>query len=181
MLSFFFFLMIRRPPRSTLFPYTTLFRSCCFIGIPSGGGAQADLRNGRRRAAAGLGESARSKSLRPPGSVGAVSAVDVEDVTRDEPGFVRCKKDDAVGGLLGEAESTQRNLRRQGRLVLRRTGEAGQHAGVRRARRDGIPTDSRLGDFERHRLGDAFDGVLGAYVHRGPGRALVPGSRGDVV
>src|SRR2546429_2589542 len=26
---FFFFLMIRRPPRSTLFPYTTLFRSDC--------------------------------------------------------------------------------------------------------------------------------------------------------
>src|SRR2546425_4930632 len=26
-LFFFFFLMIRRPPRSTLFPYTTLFRS----------------------------------------------------------------------------------------------------------------------------------------------------------
>src|SRR3712207_7955028 len=25
--SYFFFLMIRRPPRSTLFPYTTLFRS----------------------------------------------------------------------------------------------------------------------------------------------------------
>src|SRR2546422_3357411 len=29
--SFFFFLMIRRPPRSTLFPYTTLFRS---RGVP---------------------------------------------------------------------------------------------------------------------------------------------------
>src|SRR3712207_8265280 len=41
---YFFFLMIRRPPRSTLFPYTTLFRSCgstiylllgigkCFLG-----------------------------------------------------------------------------------------------------------------------------------------------------
>src|SRR2546427_6984412 len=28
--SFFFFLMIRRPPRSTLFPYTTLFRSFNF-------------------------------------------------------------------------------------------------------------------------------------------------------
>src|SRR3989442_12655315 len=26
-IDFFFFLMIRRPPRSTLFPYTTLFRS----------------------------------------------------------------------------------------------------------------------------------------------------------
>src|SRR3712207_8580763 len=28
---FFFFLMIRRPPRSTLFPYTTLFRSRFFV------------------------------------------------------------------------------------------------------------------------------------------------------
>src|SRR2546426_8468975 len=28
-ISSFFFLMIRRPPRSTLFPYTTLFRSKC--------------------------------------------------------------------------------------------------------------------------------------------------------
>src|SRR2546430_8454355 len=28
MVYLFFFLMIRRPPRSTLFPYTTLFRSC---------------------------------------------------------------------------------------------------------------------------------------------------------
>src|SRR5256885_16608804 len=27
----FFFLMIRRPPRSTLFPYTTLFRSALFV------------------------------------------------------------------------------------------------------------------------------------------------------
>src|SRR3989441_972194 len=35
MFSFFFFLMIRRPPRSTLFPYTTLFRSVI------GGGAVA--------------------------------------------------------------------------------------------------------------------------------------------
>src|ERR1035437_10393736 len=29
LLVVFFFLMIRRPPRSTLFPYTTLFRSGC--------------------------------------------------------------------------------------------------------------------------------------------------------
>src|SRR3712207_8046216 len=28
---FFFFLMIRRPPRSTLFPYTTLFRSAKIV------------------------------------------------------------------------------------------------------------------------------------------------------
>src|SRR5260221_6557996 len=30
----FFFLMIRRPPRSTLFPYTTLFRSLPSAGQP---------------------------------------------------------------------------------------------------------------------------------------------------
>src|SRR5260221_13818716 len=33
--SFFFFLMIRRPPRSTLFPYTTLFRSLR-VGLGAG-------------------------------------------------------------------------------------------------------------------------------------------------
>src|SRR3712207_8910539 len=31
MFFLFFFLMIRRPPRSTLFPYTTLFRSIDFL------------------------------------------------------------------------------------------------------------------------------------------------------
>src|SRR5438876_10758956 len=34
-LFFFFFLMIRRPPRSTLFPYTTLFRSGGFFMVRS--------------------------------------------------------------------------------------------------------------------------------------------------
>src|SRR5256885_15027293 len=36
-ISLFFFLMIRRPPRSTLFPYTTLFRSysACLARRPS--------------------------------------------------------------------------------------------------------------------------------------------------
>src|SRR2546430_11016962 len=33
MFLFFFFLMIRRPPRSTLFPYTTLFRSTAGISF----------------------------------------------------------------------------------------------------------------------------------------------------
>src|SRR5256885_11301980 len=37
----FFFLMIRRPPRSTLFPYTTLFRS------PGPGGGVGDAGAGR--------------------------------------------------------------------------------------------------------------------------------------
>src|SRR3984893_18924094 len=33
LIRLFFFLMIRRPPRSTLFPYTTLFRSAVQVGI----------------------------------------------------------------------------------------------------------------------------------------------------
>src|SRR2546430_10156456 len=45
---FFFFLMIRRPPRSTLFPYTTLFRSLCLrpvqLRVHDGG----DTRDRRR-------------------------------------------------------------------------------------------------------------------------------------
>src|SRR6266540_6579783 len=50
---FFFFLMIRRPPRSTLFPYTTLFRSLAPVRrvrarrVPRG---RADERYGARRA-----------------------------------------------------------------------------------------------------------------------------------
>src|SRR5256885_17113378 len=35
---FFFFLMIRRPPRSTLFPYTTLFRSVLARALQGAGG-----------------------------------------------------------------------------------------------------------------------------------------------
>src|SRR5258708_39967774 len=34
LILYFFFLMIRRPPRSTLFPYTTLFRSVVEQHIP---------------------------------------------------------------------------------------------------------------------------------------------------
>src|SRR5258708_31683472 len=40
---FFFFLMIRRPPRSTLFPYTTLFRSLRKLVAVSGAAARAGL------------------------------------------------------------------------------------------------------------------------------------------
>src|SRR3712207_8845587 len=52
-LVFFFFLMIRRPPRSTLFPYTTLFRS---------GHAQV-LDHEQRREARG-GHGARAAAVR---------------------------------------------------------------------------------------------------------------------
>src|SRR3712207_6948818 len=46
MLGVFFFLMIRRPPRSTLFPYTTLFRSLAVFDVPptSTAWGRADVR-----------------------------------------------------------------------------------------------------------------------------------------
>src|SRR3712207_8270399 len=52
MRCFFFFLMIRRPPRSTLFPYTTLFRSLAELVDGVGGrctGGHHDPHRARRR------------------------------------------------------------------------------------------------------------------------------------
>src|SRR3712207_9329880 len=64
MLQVFFFLMIRRPPRSTLFPYTTLFRSDPDRG--DGGAGREDERllvEDRRDAdAAGQAEAAREQA-----------------------------------------------------------------------------------------------------------------------
>src|SRR6266571_6161675 len=61
-LVFFFFLMIRRPPRSTLFPYTTLFRPrrpCDRRGRPDPG---ARIRHGRDRKSTRLNSSHMSIS-----------------------------------------------------------------------------------------------------------------------
>src|SRR5439155_20401774 len=51
-LPLFFFLIIRRPPRSTLFPYTTLFRSAVQGGIASPGFVPDLLGQQRRQAQA---------------------------------------------------------------------------------------------------------------------------------
>src|SRR2546422_4438183 len=71
----FFFLMIRRPPRSTLFPYTTLFRS---VVDPGHEGGARDERGGAARgrgAGAACGRPARSdrKSTRLNSSHGYIS------------------------------------------------------------------------------------------------------------
>src|SRR5215211_2863537 len=62
-ISFFFFLMIRRPPRSTLFPYTTLFRSRYPGRRSSHSRAPVDRCRLRR---ADAGEEDRRASLRQP-------------------------------------------------------------------------------------------------------------------
>src|SRR2546430_16750417 len=53
----FFFLMIRRPPRSTLFPYTTLFRSV----VHDLAGDGVDRAHGARRAPRGVRLRTRSE------------------------------------------------------------------------------------------------------------------------
>src|SRR3712207_7091179 len=60
-----FFLMIRRPPRSTLFPYTTLFRSS---GPPApGGGAPPRPAGPWRRRGGGPCRRRRARGARPRG------------------------------------------------------------------------------------------------------------------
>src|SRR3712207_8057021 len=61
-MSVFFFLMIRRPPRSTLFPYTTLFRSADALKSPR----TASLRASAVKIAANTAKrsSARSEATR---------------------------------------------------------------------------------------------------------------------
>src|ERR1039458_10520290 len=58
---FFFFLMIRRPPRSTLFPYTTLFRS---QGSPAILHRLANLRPGGGRSLRSEEHTSELQSLR---------------------------------------------------------------------------------------------------------------------
>src|SRR3712207_8319971 len=59
MFDIFFFLMIRRPPRSTLFPYTTLFRSGT-AGRGTGGRERPTDRGGP-----GKGRRRRAPTYRP--------------------------------------------------------------------------------------------------------------------
>src|SRR6266513_5380506 len=59
----FFFLMIRRPPRSTLFPYTTLFRSQHHVCRAFGGGRRPVVQGtGRDRKSTRLNSSHVSSS-----------------------------------------------------------------------------------------------------------------------
>src|SRR2546430_15758224 len=70
--------MIRRPPRSTLFPYTTLFRSALEPRGGCGGGDRARARpsRGGRRESAGRGAAARGGHARPTAATAAVALGD---------------------------------------------------------------------------------------------------------
>src|SRR2546426_5972241 len=64
---FFFFLMIRRPPRSTLFPYTTLFRSLARIGAVAPLRVGRELYDAQDRAVLRRLEAHRPRAHRPVG------------------------------------------------------------------------------------------------------------------
>src|SRR3712207_7303420 len=68
LLALVFFLMIRRPPRSTLFPYTTLFRSS--RSAPCRGAASRSARagGGRGRPAGRAGGACSRASASPGGA-----------------------------------------------------------------------------------------------------------------
>src|SRR3712207_6854660 len=64
--------MIRRPPRSTLFPYTTLFRSDRDPGVVDGG---AQVRGQRRAGHKGAHEEQVHQGPRGDGALGALAAL----------------------------------------------------------------------------------------------------------
>src|SRR3712207_8039290 len=64
MLSMCFFLMIRRPPRSTLFPYTTLFRSGGGADVPESSAGWDEA--GRGAGSRGGGDERPRVPPRPP-------------------------------------------------------------------------------------------------------------------
>src|SRR5215471_21240831 len=82
---FFFFLMIRRPPRSTLFPYTTLFRS-----------------RGDRSGAARFGRRPQARRIR------AVAAADLPARSEEHTSELQSRRD-LVCRLLLEKKKKNKN------------------------------------------------------------------------
>src|SRR3712207_8429596 len=66
--------MIRRPPRSTLFPYTTLFRSRGQVLVP-------DLGTDAARAVIGGGAAGGASSAEPSGIIVSVAKITVKGVS----------------------------------------------------------------------------------------------------
>src|SRR5690606_41946727 len=60
-----FFCMLRRPPRSTLFPYTTLFRSDDLLGFMQAEGAKEEGGKGAAKVRRAVLEVTRAVSLTP--------------------------------------------------------------------------------------------------------------------
>src|SRR5574341_1411356 len=102
---FFFFLMIRRPPRSTLFPYTTLFRSACLRSM--GLDMKKDI------TIVAMGSDAVRYSAIKAGSVEAIIAPLPRNILLKKEGFTelcyagRIFKGAVSGGVATDRKSTR--------------------------------------------------------------------------
>src|SRR2546426_4905246 len=107
--------MIRRPPRSTLFPYTTLFRSPPEPGEEGGDGREVDRRQARTAGAhAGV---AAVRSGQP-----AVVSLEVRHV---EVGAASQEGHEAQDETHQEADQVEVRPRHAGRLPFERTAPVG--------------------------------------------------------
>src|SRR2546430_5281163 len=91
--------MIRRPPRSTLFPYTTLFRSCGASPAPSGAPVRARVRH--HHGAGGHG----GTPVRVPRARGMAPAVG-----RDPGGTIRARSEEHTSELQSQSNLVCRLL-----------------------------------------------------------------------
>src|SRR5256885_16444605 len=143
-MAYFFFLMIRRPPRSTLFPYTTLFRSGPAIA--------------HRRA---LYRPPRDDGTRPAGSrVGCRRQSRPDHPGRHGPARAAARPG-RVGAVPG-ARVGRCGVRRADRAARSRARAAGVHArALGRADRGGVPGSGRAAAIARRRShAGALSGTL---------------------
>src|SRR2546422_11640550 len=108
----FFFLMIRRPPRSTLFPYTTLFRSTPPGPAAEAGGAiLSDIRRAIARRRGRARRRVRPRRMRVLGKLLEAAAADLPRRLHAQPDYFERALDrgqrretSAPGALLASAE-----------------------------------------------------------------------------
>src|SRR3712207_4100792 len=156
--------MIRRPPRSTLFPYTTLFRSA-LLGLLRSEGPSTASRLGQR-----LGESSGTTSyhLRQLAALGFVEEVPGEGTARERwwrarHRSTRWRTEDLVdqpGGREVVEEFTHQSLGRQRRLLA---AHAEQRESLDEVWRDAVSLNDwalHLSPEATHELTEELNGVL---------------------
>src|SRR6266496_4427755 len=178
----FFFLMIRRPPRSTLFPYTTLFRSRAGDRRRPAGGAEAPQRRGRRSARRGEAGRRSVQDLRRAEAGAADVRLRLPDrsVAARQAQARRCRQGRALGAVRAAPRARQCVQRaqrpRRAAPSLRTAGRAtgGWRRGGASAGR-GLPARARV----RHAAG-RWGGVGHRPIADGAG-GPVQHPRGDPV
>src|SRR3989449_5464284 len=129
---FFFFLMIRRPPRSTLFPYTTLFRSLGAVG-----------RRVREKAARRGGRPPRAG---PGAELGGPPQVPRGRRRARQAGAAALPRAGRRAGAVHRAQPPRADPRRGGSVRRRAAGERRPSGAARRGRRVAF----RLPERRRH-------------------------------